>query len=59
MARVIEYIKETRAEMKHVSWPTRKQAIVFTAVVIAVSLLTALYLGLFDFVFTGILRLVI
>ena len=45
--------------MKHVSWPTRKQAIVFTAVVIAVSLLTALYLGLFDFVFTGILRLVI
>ena len=59
MARVIEYIKETRAEMKHVPWPTRKQAIVFTAVVIAVSLLTALYLGLFDFVFTGILRLVI
>ena len=54
-----EYIKETRAELKHVTWPTRKQAIFFTVVVIVISLATAAYLGAFDYVFTTLLKLVI
>lgn len=54
-----EYIKETRAELKHVSWPTRRQATVFTVVVIVISLITAAYLGAFDYVFTSLLKLVI
>lgn len=54
-----QYIKETRAELKHVSWPTRKQAVVFTVVVIVISLITAVYLGAFDYVFTTLLKLVI
>lgn len=54
-----QYIKETRAELKHVSWPTRKQAIVYTIVVIVISLVTAVYLGAFDYVFTTLLKLVI
>lgn len=49
---VASYIKETKAEMKHVSWPTRRQVVVYTAIVIAVSLMTALLLGLFDFIFS-------
>jgi len=49
---LFKYINDTRAEMKHVAWPTQKQTIIFTALVIAVSLLTSLYLGFFDFVFT-------
>ena len=40
------YFKEVRAEMRHVTWPTRNQAIVYTIVVIAVSIATAVYLGL-------------
>jgi len=54
-----EYIKETRAELKHVSWPTRRQATVFTVVVIVISLITAAYLGAFDYIFTTLLKLVI
>jgi len=57
--RIGEYIKETRAELKHVSWPTRRQATVFTVVVIVISLVTAAYLGAFDYVFTALLKLVI
>lgn len=57
--RLAEYIKETRAELKHVSWPTRRQAIVFTVVVIVISLLTAVYLGAFDYLFTTLLKLFI
>ena len=46
------YLKETRAELKHMSWPTRSQIVVYTIAVIVISVLTALYLGLFDYIFT-------
>ena len=59
MANFITYLKETRAEMKHVAWPTRKQAIVYTVVVIVISLITAAYLGAFDYVFSALLKVVI
>jgi len=51
------YIKETRAEMSHVTWPTREQTIRFTLAVIAVSLVTAILLGVADFVFSRLLTL--
>ncbi|MDP2705232.1 MAG: preprotein translocase subunit SecE [Patescibacteria group bacterium] len=52
---IIDYIKETRGELKHVSWPTRRQVVVFTAIVIIASFATAFFLGFFDFVFSQIL----
>lgn len=54
--KILNYIKDTRGELKHVSWPTRRQTIVFTSVVIFISLATAVFLGLFDFIFTQILE---
>lgn len=56
---IVDYLRDTRGELKHVSWPTKKQALVFTVLVIALSVLTALYLGLFDVVFARILEAVI
>ena len=57
MKRVINYVKDTKGELKHVSWPTRKQALVFTAIVVAISLVVSAYLGALDFVFTKIIEL--
>ncbi len=54
-----EYIKETRAELKHVSWPTRRQAIIFTALVIVLSIGLALILGVFDYLFAAGVKLLI
>lgn len=51
-----DYIAETKVEMKHVTWPTRKQAIAFTAIVIVLSVVVALFLGLFDFIFVSGLK---
>ncbi len=48
---MFEYFKETKTELKHVSWPTRNQAIVFTIVVILISVGVAVFLGLLDYVF--------
>ncbi|OHA88466.1 MAG: preprotein translocase subunit SecE [Candidatus Zambryskibacteria bacterium RIFCSPHIGHO2_01_FULL_43_25] len=53
------YIRDTKGELKHVSWPTKRQSIVFTAIVVAVSIIVAAYLGLFDFIFSLILENII
>ncbi|PIQ66699.1 MAG: preprotein translocase subunit SecE [Candidatus Zambryskibacteria bacterium CG11_big_fil_rev_8_21_14_0_20_42_18] len=56
MSKLINYIKDTRGELKHVSWPTRKQSIVYTVVVIAISILVSIFLGFFDYIFSFILQ---
>ena len=50
--KLIDYIKDTKGEMIHVTWPTRKQAIGYTVIVIVAAIATALFLGLFDFIFS-------
>ena len=53
--KLVTYLKEVKNEMKHVSWPTRKQALVFTVITIVIALVTSAYLGLLDFIFTRVL----
>lgn len=52
---LITYIKDTQGELKHVSWPTRSQAVAFTIVVVLISIFVSFFLGFFDY----ILRLVL
>ena len=47
-----EYFKSVRVEMKKVVWPTKKETISYTAVVIATCAVFALGFGLID---TGVL----
>lgn len=56
---MIQYFKAVRGEMRHVTWPSRKQAITYTAIVIGVSIATALYLGAWDYIFAAIIKKVI
>ena len=49
---LLQYLKETRGELRHVAWPTRLQTIVYTILVVAISIGVSLYLGLFDYLFT-------
>ncbi len=52
MTNFINYLKDTFAELKHVSWPTNKQSVVYTVLVIVISIVVGLYIGAFDFVFS-------
>ncbi len=54
-----QYFKDVRAEMKHVTWPSRTQTAVYTAVVIGISVAVAIYLGLLDYVFSGFIKLIV
>jgi preprotein translocase SecE subunit len=56
---ITSYFKEVRGEMKHVSWPSRRMVIVYTAVVIGISLGVAIYLGLLDYLFALVIKKVI
>ena len=56
LQKLINYLKETRVELKHVNWPTKKTTINFTLLVIAISFAVALYLGFFDKVFSYLLN---
>ena len=52
MSKITEYLKETKAELKHVNWPSRKQTIYYTLIVVALSVVVAYFLGIFDFIFS-------
>lgn len=55
----INYLRDTRAELRHVTWPTKNEAINYTIIVIAISIGTGVFLGLLDFIFAkGIARII-
>ncbi len=56
MNRIITYLRETRVELRHVSWPTQQQALIYTGLIIALSIIVSLLLGFFDFLFTKALN---
>jgi len=59
MNRLTKYLNATAAEMKHVKWPSRHQAVVYTVLVIAISAFISLFTGGFDFLFSNLLNLII
>jgi len=51
----ITYLRNTVSELKQISWPTREQTLKLTLIVIAVSILVAVYIGALDYTFTSLL----
>ncbi len=54
-----KFLKEARQEFKRVNWPTRKETTRYTLFVIGISVAVALYLGLLDYIFTSIIKLIV
>jgi len=50
-----QFLKESKIELKKVKWPTRKELIAATAVVIILSIFVAFFLGLVDF---GLIKII-
>ncbi len=49
--KLINYLRESRSEFRHVNWPTRRDTIKFTILVVAVSVLVSVFLGALDVLF--------
>ncbi len=54
-----QFLKESRTELKKVTWPTSKQAIASTSVVVVLTVIVSLVLGFIDFGLAKIIRLVL
>ena len=44
--RLVRYFKETRAEVRKVHWPTRKEAQNLTIIVLVITIIMTIFLGL-------------
>jgi len=54
--RIVAYLREVRVELNRVDWPTRTELMRMSLVVLIVLLVVALYLGLFDYIYTVIIK---
>ena len=55
----IEYLQEVQSELKKVTWPTRKQTMGTTLVVIVLVAIVSIFLGLFDMGFSKLIQAVL
>ena len=57
--KVVKWLKEARVEFKKVVWPTKKQVINNTGVVLTVMAICAVFIGLIDAGLAELLKLVL
>ena len=51
----VQFLRESKMELKKVKWPTRKELLASTAVVIALVFIVSFFLGLIDF---GLIKII-
>ncbi|MBT3517417.1 MAG: preprotein translocase subunit SecE [Nitrospina sp.] len=56
VAKAIQFLLEVRGEVKKVTWPSKKEAMGGTAVVLVVVLIMAVFLGLVDVLLSKIVE---
>lgn len=59
MTTPVKFLRETYDELQQVIWPTRKEVIRLTAIVLIISVLTGLYIGGTDYIFVKITELLL
>ncbi len=58
VTKAIQFLSEVRSEVKRVTWPTKKEAMGGTAVVLVVVFIMALFLGLVDLLLSKIIGVI-
>lgn len=57
--RIMKFFRETKSEMKKVSWPSKEQLIRNTGVILAFVVIMTIILSLVDFGFERLLSLIV
>jgi len=55
--RIGKFLRESRAELRKVTWPSRKELVTYTIVVIVSTAIVAVFLGIVDLIFSQLIRL--
>jgi preprotein translocase subunit SecE len=56
---ILQYIRDTRAELRKVTWPTRKEAWNLTLIVLGATVGMAIVLGAADFLFSETMKMLV
>jgi len=59
MGKTNEFLANVKAELKKVTWPTKKETYASTMIVIVLVLLSAVFLGGVDMILSRLIRLVL
>ena len=59
LQKVIRFLSEAKIELKRVTWPTPKQAMASTTVVIVIVFIIAIYLGIIDFILAKLVKFIL
>ncbi len=59
MQNILSFVQSVKLELTKVTWPTRKETLATTGVVIIIVCIISLYLGLCDIVLSKSLRLLL
>jgi preprotein translocase subunit SecE len=59
LAKSVQFLREVKAELKKVTWPSRKQTIGSTLVVIVVVMIISFFLGIVDIGLSSLVRMVL
>jgi len=55
----LQFLREVKVELKKVTWPSRKQTIGSTVVVLILAMIISLFLGVVDMGLSGIIRVIL
>jgi preprotein translocase subunit SecE len=59
MNKAIQFVSQAKAELKKVTWPTRKQTLASTGVVMVIVAIMALYLGIIDLILAKLVKFIL
>ncbi len=57
--KALQFLREAKAELKKVTWPSRKQTIGSTVVVIVLVIIISLFLGVVDMTLSSLIHIVL
>ncbi|MGO9138953.1 MAG: preprotein translocase subunit SecE [Syntrophales bacterium] len=57
--KIIRFLKEAKIELKKVTWPTPRQTLASTSVVIIVVIIVSIFLSIVDFALAKAIRMVL
>jgi len=59
LAKTMQFLREVKIELKKVTWPSRKETLASTAVVIIIVIIISAFLGLVDLGLSNLIRFVL
>ena len=57
--RITKYLKEVRAEVRKVTWPSRQEVVRLSTIVVIVMVVMSLFMALVDFAFSRLMQAII